>query len=185
MEDSRIIELFWQRDEQALLHTQEKYGAYCTRLARNILDDEEDAVECVNDTWLRVWSSIPPERPKHLQYFLARITRNLALDRYRQEHAVKRGGGTTDVALEELSQVLASRDDPQKSCEAKELESAINRFVGRLPRREGDLFIRRYYFLESISDIAQRFGLTTNHVTVILSRTRRKLKAHLEKEGLL
>lgn len=185
MEDRQIVELFWDRDQQALLHTQEKYGAYCTTIAQNILENEEDAQECVNDTWLRAWNSIPPARPENLQFYLAKLVRNGSLDRYRKAHAAKRGSGAADVALEELKECVASRDDPQLSCQAKELKAAINRFVGALPARDGNIFMRRYFFLESAEVIAKRYGTTQNNVTVILSRCRRKLKKYLEKEGLL
>lgn len=185
MEDKQIIELFWTRDQQALIHTQEKYGAYCTAVAQNILENAEDAQECVNDTWLNAWNTIPPNRPNDLQYYLAKITRNEALDRYRRYRAAKRGGGTVDLALEELSECVASREDPALSVQAKELETAINRFVKRLPARDGNIFLRRYFFLESLDVIAKRYGISRNHAAVILNRSRRKLKKHLEKEGLL
>jgi len=185
MEDRQIVELFWDRDQQALVHSQEKYGAYCTTVAQNILENKEDAQECVNDTWLCAWNTIPPNRPDNLRFYLAKITRNEALDRYRKHHAAKRGGGTTDLALEELSECVASREDPQRTCQAKELEAAINRFVRSLPARDGNVFLRRYFFLEEMDVIAKRCGTSRNNVSVILSRTRRKLKKYLEKEGLL
>ena len=185
MEDKRIVELFWDRDPQALVHSQEKYGAYCGCIARNILGNEEDAQECVNDTLLYAWNAIPPARPDNLQFYLAAITRNEALDRYRKDHALKRGGGETAVALDELAECIASDQDPQKSCQAKELEGAINRFAGSLPARDGNIFIRRYFFLESLEDIAARYGIRKGNLSVILSRIRSKLKKYLEKEGFL
>ena len=185
MEDQRIVELFWDRDPQALVHSQEKYGAYCGCIARNILDNEEDAQECVNDTLLYAWNAIPPARPENLQFYLATITRNEALDRYRKDHALKRGGGKVTVALDELAESIASDQDPQKTCQAKELEGAINGFVRSLPDMEGNIFIRRYYFLDSLEDIAARYGISKGSLSVILSRTRKKLKKYLEKEGFL
>lgn len=185
MEDRQIVDLFWDRDQQALIHTQEKYSAYCATIAQNILENKEDAQECVNDTWLCAWNTIPPNRPDNLQFYLAKITRNQALDRYRKEHAEKRGAGEMCLALEELAECVAAADDPQKTCQAKELEAAINRFVRSLPVREGNVFIRRYYFMESACVIGDRYGMTPNHVAVILSRVRGKLKKHLKKEGLL
>ena len=185
MEDQRIVELFWDRDQQALVHTQEKYGAYCNCIARNILGNDEDAKECVNDAFLYAWNAIPPAKPDNLQFYLAAITRNGALDRYRKDHALKRGGGETAVALEELAECVASDHDPQMTCQAKELEGAINRFVRSLPARDGNIFIRRYYFLESTDDITARFGINKGSLSVILSRTRAKLKKYLEKEGFL
>lgn len=185
MEDQRIVELFWERNQQALVYSQEKYGDYCLRIARNILLDPEDAEECLNDTLLFAWNSIPPAKPEKLQFYLAAITRNEALSRYRKIHAIKRGGGETAVALEELAECVASDQDPQKTCQAKELETAINRFTRALPVREGNVFVRRYFFLESSAVIADRYGMTANHVAVILSRIRKKLKKYLEKEGFL
>lgn len=185
MEDQRIVELFWDRDPQALVHSQEKYGAYCGSIARNILGNEEDAQECVNDTLLYAWNAIPPARPDNLQFYLATITRNEALDRYRKDHALKRGGGKTAVALEELAECIASDQDPQKSCQAKELEKTIDRFVRSLPARDGNIFIRRYYFLESLDEISVRYRISKGSLSVILSRTRGKLKKYLEKEGFL
>lgn len=185
MEDKQIVELFWERNQQALIHSQEKYGTYCNCIARNILGNDEDAKECVNDTLLYAWNAIPPAKPENLQFYLAAITRNEALDRYRKDHAIKRGGGETAVALEELAECVASDQDPQKTCQAKELETAINRFTRALPVREGNVFIRRYFFLESSAVIADRYGMTANHVAVILSRIRKKLKKYLEKEGFL
>lgn len=185
MEDKLIIELFWERDPQALVHSQEKYGAYCTAVAKNILENQEDAMECVNDTLLYAWNAIPPARPEKLQFYLATVTRNQALDRYRREHAQKRGGGVVNTALEELTECLSSGDSPQELYQAKELEEAINRFVRSLPARDGNIFIRRYFFLESLDQIAERYGVRKASLSVTLSRTRGKLKKYLEKEGFL
>lgn len=184
MEDKQIVELFWERDPQALLHSQEKYGAYCLKVAQNILP-AEDAEECVNDTWLQAWSAIPPARPENLQFYLATVTRNQALDRYRKDHAQKRGGGVVNTALEELAECLTSGENPQELYQAKELEGAINRFVRSLPVRDGNIFIRRYYFLESLDEISVRYRISKGSLSVILSRTRAKLKKCLEKEGFL
>lgn len=185
MEDQKIITLFWDRDEGALAAVQEKYGSYCHQIARNILQDEEDCGECVNDTWLRAWNSIPPARPDNLRFFLARITRNLALDRYRAESAAKRGGGAAALALEELAECTAAGETTEQQYFAKELQETVNRFVRSLPEREGNIFIRRYFFLETAAQIAERYGITASHATVILSRTRKKLHTFLKKEGLL
>lgn len=185
MEDKQIVEQFWDRDPQALVHSQEKYGAYCSCIARNILGNEEDAKECVNDTLLYAWNAIPPARPEKLQFYLATVTRNNALDRYRKDHAQKRGGGVINTAMEELAECMSDGDSPQELYQAKELEMTINRFVRSLPARDGNIFIRRYFFLESPAEIGRRYSMTNNHVTVSLSRTRAKLKKYLEKEGFL
>lgn len=184
MEDSSIVDLYWQRDEQAITQTAAKYGAYCFAVADNILQNSEDSEECVNDTWLKAWNAMPPQRPERLRMFLAKITRNLSFNRYCARSAQKRGGGEIDLVLEELSQCLASQSDTESEYAAKELGQYIRAFVRSLPEREGNVFARRYFFTESVAAIAAKYGLTENHVMVILSRTRKKLKALLVKEGL-
>lgn len=185
MEDHQIIELFWRRNADAISEAAGKYGAYCFKIAENILHDPMDSEECINDTWLRAWNAIPPQRPGALRLFLARITRNLAFDRFSARTAEKRGGGETALVLDELGECLGGGADAEAAYEAKELREAIQRFVRSLPEREGNVLVRRYFFVEPVADIARRYGLTENHVAVILSRTRKKLKAHLQKEGYL
>lgn len=180
MEDREIIELYWRHSERAIAESDAKYGAYCRKIAENILNNAEDAAECVNDTWMRAWNAIPPERPGNLKMFFVRIARNLAVDRVRKSAAQKRGGGERELILDELS---ACVPDAQTEVEARELRESIDRFVGALPRREGDLLIRRYFFAEPLEDIAARYGMTANAVSVSLSRTRKKLAAYLKKEG--
>lgn len=183
MQDRQIVELYWQRNEQAIEQTDRKYGLYCRTVANNILHNDEDSKECVNDTWLRAWNAMPPNRPTKLQMFLAKITRNLALDRYRTYTAEKRGGGEIPLVLSELETCIPALGDVEENFLAKELSTSINRFVRQLPEQEGNIFVRRYFFAESISAIADRYGYTHNNIAVILSRVRRKLKVHLEKEG--
>ncbi len=183
MEDSQIVELYWQRSADAIPETAGKYGAYCFTIADNILHSAEDSEECVNDTWLHAWNAMPPQRPKVLRAFLARITRNLAFDRFRARSAEKRGGGEIDLVLDELGECLGGDGDVETACEAEELRRSIGRFVRSLPEREGNVLVRRYFFAEPAADIAKRYGLSENNVMVILSRTRKKLKAHLLKEG--
>ena len=184
MEDSQIIALYWQRNADAVKETAEKYGAYCFAIANNILHDFEDSEECVNDTWLNAWNAIPPQRPRIFPSFLAKITRNLSINRYHTRSAEKRGGGEMTIVLEELSECLAGESDTESEYLAKELGRSIRYFVRTLPERDGNLFVRRYFFTESIQQIAQRYDLSENNVMVILSRTRKKLKVHLEREGL-
>lgn len=184
MEDSRIIELYWQKNADAISETAKKYGPYCFSIAENILHNAEDSEECVNDTWLRAWNAIPPQKPDVLRMFLAKITRNLAFNRFNARNAQKRGGGEIALVLDELGECLGGADT-EGAYEAKELRKCIRRFVRSLPEREGNVLARRYFFAEPVAEIAKRYGLSENNVMVILSRTRRKLKAHLLKEGYL
>lgn len=183
MEDSRIIELYWCRNADAIEKTADKYGDYCFSIANNILADRQDAEECVNDTWLHAWNAIPPHKPHNLRLFLARITRNLSFNRYHARSAEKRGGGEIDLVLEELAECIPGGTDVEKQYMAEELAQSIRLFVRNLPQRDANVFVRRCFFTESVAQIAGRYGLSENHVMVILSRTRKKLKAHLEKEG--
>lgn len=185
MEDSQIIELYWRRSADAVSETNGKYGAYCFAIANNILRSAEDAEECVNDAWMRAWNAMPPQRPRVLRMFLGRITRNLAFDRFRERSAEKRGGGETALVLDELGECLGDGASAEAAFEAEELRRCVGRFVRALPEREGNVLARRYFFAEPVADIAKRYGLTENNVMVILSRTRKKLKAHLMKEGYL
>lgn len=183
MEDSQIIELYWQRNADAISETSDKYGAYCFSIANHILQSAEDSEECVNDTWLRAWNAIPPQKPSVLRLFLARITRNLSFDRFNAKNAEKRGGGEIALVLDELRECLGGDTDTEAAFEAKELRKSIQLFVRALPERDGNVLVRRYFFAEPIADIAKRYGLTENNVMVILSRTRGKLKTYLLKEG--
>lgn len=185
MEDKQIIELYWQRSDCAIAETAKKYGTYCFSVANNILQNREDSEECVNDTWLCAWNSMPPQKPDRLKLFLAKITRNLSINRYNAKKTKKRGGGEMDAVFDELSWCVSADGNASDAIESKALEQCINRFVRSLPARECNLFVRRYFFAESVSDIAKRYGMTDNHVSVVLSRTRQKLKKALEKEGFI
>ena len=185
MEDSQIIELYLQRNTDAISETEKKYGAYCFAIAERILHNTEDAEECVNDTWLHAWNAIPPQKPNVLRLFLAKITRNLSFDRLSTQNAKKRGGGEIALILDELEECIGGGTDPEAAYEAKELKQCIRHFVRSLPEREGNVLVRRYFFAESVAEIAERYGLSENNVMVILSRTRKKLKAHLKKEGYI
>ena len=185
MEDEWILTLYFDRDEAAISQTRQKYGSYCADVAGRILDQPEDIEEILSDTWLRAWNAIPPHRPVSLKLYLARITRNLSFDRFRSQTREKRGGGEITVALEELSQCLRAPGQPGDHLEAKELEAAVNTFLTQLPKRERDIFLRRYFYVESHPEIARRFGLLPGNVRTSLSRTRKKLKVYLNKEGFL
>lgn len=183
MEDERIIDLYWAREEQALSETECKYGGYCRTIARGILHSPEDAEECVSDTWLGAWNAMPPKRPSLLSAFLGRITRNLAFDRWKAAHADKRGGGTMPLVLDELDECIAAREGVESALDGKLLTRTIDAFLRTLPERECSIFLRRYWFVESVHSIAVRFGLKENSVKSILHRTREKLRNHLEQEG--
>lgn len=183
MTDGEIIELYLRRDERAIAATQEQFGKYCEKIARNILGDDEDARECVNDVYLKAWESIPPERPDILAAYLAAITRNLALSRYRKKTAGKRGGGEPALILEELSEFVSDKNSVEKDFERQELAASINRFLEALPETSRRYFVLRFVCCESVRDIARRFGKSENSVSVSLNRTKKQLKKHLDKEG--
>ena len=183
MEDSRIVELYWQKNADAIKETDRKYGAYCFAIADNILHNREDSEECVNDTWLNAWNAMPPQKPTKLQMFLAKITRNLSFNRFNSRSAEKRGGGEIVLVLDELAECLSVGSDVESEYEARELGQCIRRFVQKLSEQEGNVFVRRYFFTESTAEIARRYDLSENYVCVILSRTRKKLKTQLIREG--
>lgn len=185
MQDKGIIALFFRRDETAITQVQKKYGGYCYHIAFNILSSHEDAEECVADTWLNAWGAIPPQQPNHLRLFLAKLTRNLAFNRYRAGRAQKRGGGAIDAVLSELEQCVAADGTAADAVELRELQRRIAQFVENLPERERNIFLRRYFYTESVQGIAKRYHLTPNNVSVILNRTRAGLKTQLSQEGFL
>ena len=185
MDDQSIIELYLQRDERALTETQLKYGGYCMEVAYRILENRQDSEECVNDVYLKLWNCIPPHKPLALRGFIAKITRNLALNRIRDTRIQRRGGGEMTVALDELGECLSDGESVADDYLRRELGEYINRFLRSLPPRDCDLFLCRYYFLYPTSEIAQKQGISEAHVRANLSRTRRKLKVYLEKHGLL
>lgn len=185
MKDVDIIRLLWQREEAGILELQQKYQNYCHTIARNILPDTSDVEECVSDTWLKAWTSIPPNRPESLKLFLARVSRNLALNKLRYARAEKRGGGQIPSVLDELSECISQGTCMDEELERRELQGIVKDFVEKLPDRERNVFLRRYFFADSISSIAERYALTENHIGVILSRVRAKLKKRLSKEGYL
>ena len=184
MEDAAIVQLYWDRDQEAITASDRKYGALCRTLSRNILSSREDAEECVNDTWHRAWQSIPPERPDPLRVWLGKITRNLALDRWRASRAGKRGGGQLEALLSELEGCLPAGDSPERQAEDKELAEAINTWLKSLPYAPRIIFLRRYWYGDSVADIAKAMGMGQGAVKSALFRARGGLKAHLEQEGL-
>lgn len=181
--DTEIIALFNSRDEKALSEVSEKYGVCCLRIAGNILKNNEDAHECVNDTYLKVWESIPPERPDSLSAYVAQVTRNTAIDRYRAERAEKRGGGEMPLILDELSECVSDKGNIEKNAEDHELLDAINEFLETLAPERRIAFVSRYTLCESVKSIAQRLGITQNKVSVNLNRTRKALTEYLKGKG--
>lgn len=183
MDDANIVRLFWDRDERAISATADKYGSYCTSIAKNILGNNEDAEECVNDTYLNAWNSMPPHRPRVLSTFLGKITRNLSFDRYKHNTAKKRGGGETTAVLDELLEIVSDTDSVEQEISRKELVKAIDTFLGTLPADKRGIFICRYWYFDSISAIASDFGMTENNVSVNLNRIRLKLHNYLSERG--
>ena len=181
--EREIIALYQSRDENAVRMTAETMGKYCYSIAFNVLNSREDAEECVNDTYLAVWNSIPPAEPVSLKSFVSSITRNLALNRYKEQHRDKRGGGQVPLALEELSEVVSDTEDVAATYERKELLEHISAFLRKCSPRDRGLFLDRYIRLEPTPVLAKQYGVKEAQVLLILSRTRKKLKAHLEKEG--
>ncbi len=184
MQDEKIIDLFYRRDEAAIPAVVEKYGKYCYSIALRMLQSAEDAEECVNETWWKAWSAIPPHRPKHLSTFLGKITRNLALDRRKQINAQRRGGERIVLALEELGQCVQSAEGAELAVEEAELVKTIEDFLMAYPKRERNIFVGRYWHLYSISELAAAYGMSESRVSSLLFRMRKKLKACLEKEEI-
>ena len=184
MDDQNIIALYWARSETAISETAQKYGGYCFSIAKNILTTHEAAEESVNDTYLTAWNAMPPRRPSILATFLGKITRRLAIDRWRYRNACKRGGGEVTLALDELED-CASQDSLEKAMDRKELAAAFNSFLESLPETERLVFLSRYWYLDPIADIAEHFGFSVSKVTSMLRRTRGRLRQALEKEELL
>lgn len=182
LEDSKIIELFFARVEQAIVELSEKYGIVCGRIARNILKNDLDAEECVNDTYLAAWNSIPPQKPNPLRTYIFRIVRNISIAKYHANTSVKRNS-IYDVALDELENCLSDSFMVEQEISAKELSLQINRFLDTLDMENRVMFVRRYWYSDSISDIAEMFQITDHNVSVRLSRIRDKLKIHLKNRG--
>jgi len=184
MDDRQILKLFEERSEAAISETAEKYGRYCHTIAYNILCNEEDTEECVNDTYLKAWEAIPPQVPEKLSAFLGKITRNLALDKYRFYNSAKRGGGQTALALEELQECVSAADSTEQAVSDKLLVEILNRFLKELPLEKRRIFMKRYWYLQSIQEIAGELAISESKVKMTLLRTRSKLKQVLEKEGI-
>jgi RNA polymerase sigma-70 factor (ECF subfamily) len=184
MDDQQIVDLYWKRDESAIAETQKKYGKYCHTIAYAILHSHEDAEECVNDTYLRAWGAIPPAKPGRLSTFLGKITRNLSLDRYEKNTAQKRSG-PVELVLDELSECIPDADSALDPIDMIALGDAINAFLEGLPQKTRQIFLRRYWYMSPVKDIARDTGMSEGAVKVSLMRTRESFKAYLEKEGIV
>lgn len=184
MEDDKIIELYFARSESAISETSAKYGAFFHRISRSILRSEQDCEECVSDAYLKTWNSIPPQRPEKLQAYVARIVRNLSLNRWKKLNAGKRGAGEIPVALSELEECVPSADTVQRECERAELSDALNRFLRGLPEEKRLVFMRRYWYLVPVRDIAEQYGMSESKVKSMLLRTRNMLRQFLEEEDI-
>lgn len=184
MNDLEIIALFFARQENAISATADKYGNYCHAIAYNILFNNSDAEECVNDTYLGAWNSIPPQRPNNLAAYLGKITRNLALNRYKHNTVAKRGYGQVEIALSELENCISDNTDVEQAVEDSLIVSVINRFLYAHSLKNRNIFIRRYWYLCSIQDIADSYKMSESNVKVLLFRMRNELKKQLEKEGV-
>lgn len=183
MDDHDIIQLYWDRNDQAIQATSEKYGHYCKAIAKNILNSEEDAEECVNDTYLNAWNAMPTHWPEQLAAFLGKITRNLSFNRYKRNHTGKRGGGEIALVLDELADCISGADDVEQVFDRRELVKAINSFVRSLSLSKRNIFVRRYWYADSVSDIANGCGMPQGTVSKTLERTRKQLKAYLAERG--
>lgn len=181
MEDIQIIELYWQRDETAIKESRTKYGGYCSTIANNILHSAEDTEECVNDTWFRAWNTMPPEKPNRLAVFLGRITRNLAIDKYRKDRSQKYGGGQTALCLDELGECIGEDSPIEDRLALREL---LKSFLRDLSDKNRNIFLLRYWYMMPVSEIAKRNDISEGAVKMILQRVRDKLRTYLKKEGI-
>ena len=183
MKDTEIVDLYWERSEVAIQQTQQKYGAYLSKVAYNILSDFEDSKECVNDTYLKAWNSMPTHRPSVLSTYLGKIARQLSIDVFRKKNSTKRYASEYAVSLDELGDSFSDGNSPEQTYDAKLLDEAINRFLRTLPDDARNTFIGRYYFFDSLKDVAAYCSMSETKAKSMLYRTRQSLKAYLVKEG--
>ena len=183
MDDLKIIELFFDRKEYAIAETEIKYGRYLSKIAYNILFDTEDSEECVNDTYMKAWNTIPPQKPNILRTFLGKITRRLAIDIFRKKHAEKRGNSEYAISLSELDECIPDKYSAETEFEQKELSESINIFLTSLSKENRDIFVCRYFYSDSIKEIASFFGTSESKIKSSLFRSRKILKDQLLKEG--
>ncbi len=184
MEDSKIIDLYWARSEQAITETASKYGNYCYSIAYNILSNPEDTEEAINDTYIGAWNSMPPHRPSILRTFLGKITRRISIKKCRDNSRDKRGSGEVALALDELDECIPSNTNVEEEVLANELSKILNQFIADLPTTERRVFLCRYWYLDSIETISQEFNFSNSKVKSMLYRTRQKLLFRLRQEGV-
>ena len=184
MEDNQIIDLYFNRDESALVETAKKYGAFCLRIAMNVVNVREDAEECVNDTYHTAWNQIPPTKPDSFKAFLGRIVRNFAISKYRAMHAKKRFSGL-EVMLSELGDCVPATESVEREIEAKELTEYINTWLAGLKQEDRVLFVRRYWYGDEVKDLAKKCGVSGPQMTQRMLRLRRKLQAFLTEKGVV
>lgn len=183
MEDREIVRLYWERDERAIAETSAKYGRYCTSIAMNILNNPENAEECVNDAYLNAWNSIPPHKPDILSTFLGKIVRNLSLNKYKHIHTAKRGGNEFPLILDELGELVSGEEEILDAVIRNELIKTISGFIASLSEEKQYMFFRRYWYSDSIKDIAAGCGRSENYISVELRRIRNKLRGYLTERG--
>lgn len=184
MDEKQIIDLYWARSERAIDETARKYGKFCFHIAYNILANHQDSEECVNDTYLQTWNAIPPRRPNKLSAFLGKITRNLALKRHEMYTAQKRGGGQVVLALEELAECIPDTNTVERAVDDRILADKLNVFLSKLSAESRKIFLRRYWQLCPVKQIASELGVSESKVKMSLMRTRGKLRSFLEQEGI-
>lgn len=181
--DEHIVALYWERSEQAITESATKYGNYCHSIAYSILSSREEADESVNDTWFDAWNQMPPHRPEILSTFLGKITRRISIDRWRKNRAEKRGGGELPLVLDELEDCISNGSETEIALERHEMERIMREFLHPLPKTERSIFLRRYWYMQPIAEIAAEFGFSVSKTTSMLHRTRAKLRKKLESEG--
>lgn len=183
MQDERIVELYWQREEDAIKETEQKYSHYLYKVAYNILADREDSKESVNDTYFSAWNSMPPNKPVVLSTYLGKLTRRISIDIFRKKNRQKRKASEYAISLEELEECLTEGDATMENVDARLLAQAINRFLRELPEEARNTFIGRYYFLDSVKEVAKYCSMSESKAKSLLYHTRAGLKTYLEKEG--
>ncbi len=183
MEDQEIVALFWKRDESAIQETSKKYGMYCYSIAYRILKNHEDSEESVNDTYVDAWHSMPPHKPSLLSTFLGKITRRIAIDKWRASRAEKRGNGEMSLVWDELEECIASENDIDTEIDRKQLAQTVNAFMKTLSDSERKVFVCRYFYMDPLESICKKFGFSEGKVKSMLFRTREKLRVYLQKEG--
>lgn len=183
MEDRQIVDLYWARSERAITETDKKYGRYCHYIAYQILSDDLDAEEIVNDTYLKTWNTVPPNYPDPLKAYVGMISNQLALNRYEEKTALRRGGGKMPMVFHELDECIADDEAYAELCESVFFRDVLNRFIWSLPQKTRNIFVRRYWYASSLAEIAKEYGMKESNVAMLMFRTRQKLREFLQKEG--